>query len=289
MSQFELVCPVQCRLGESPVWVSEREELLFVDVTGQRLYRFVPKSGSLDSLPVGEDIGFVAPVCGGGYLAGLRSGIWLLDEQACKRRCLARNPGDERTVRFNDGGIDPRGRLIIGTIDETRRDGRAGLYRLDPHGLSAIATGLMTSNGVAFAPDGCTLYHSDTPRFVIYQRDYRPQTGEVGPQREFARLDPNAPDRGRPDGAAVDTAGCYWSALYEGARVNQYDSSGRLLAERAVPVRSPTMPAFGGVDLKTLFLTSAQATDGTGGGLYALRVETPGLARIPFDEESLLP
>lgn len=289
MSSFELVCPVQCRLGESPVWVGERAELLFVDVTGQRLYRFSPQSGSLERLSLEEDIGFVAPARAGGYVAGLRSGIWLLDERARKRRCLARNPADARSVRFNDGGIDPHGRLIIGTIDETRRDARAGLYRLDPHGLSEIAAGLMTSNGVAFAPDGRTLYHSDTPRFVIYQRTYRPQSGEVGPMREFARLDPNASDRGRPDGAAVDACGCYWSALYEGARVNQYDPSGRLLAERAVPVRSPTMPAFGGADLKTLFLTSAQAADGTGGGLYALRVETPGLARIPFDEESLLP
>lgn len=289
MSSFELVCPVQCRLGECPVWAGERAELLFVDVTGRYLHRFSPQSGSLESLSVEEDIGFVAPAREGGYVAGLRSGIWLLDERARKRRCLACNPADARTVRFNDGGIDPHGRLIIGTIDETRRDARAGLYRLDPHGLSEIATGLMTSNGVAFAPDGRTLYHSDTPRFVIYQRAYWPENGEVGPLREFARLDPNASDRGRPDGAAVDACGCYWSALYEGARVNQYDSSGRLIAEHAVPVRSPTMPAFGGADLKTLFLTSAQSADGTGGGLYALSVETPGLARIPFDEESLLP
>ena len=235
-----------------------------------------------------EDIGFVALARRGGYVAGLRSGIWLLDEHACKVKCLAGNPADTHTQRFNDGGIDPCGRLIIGTIDQTRREGRAGLYRLEAGGLRKIAANLMTSNGVAFAPDGRTLYHSDTPRFVIFRRDYCPQTGAIGAAGEFARLDPQASDRARPDGAAVDAQGCYWSALYEGSRVHQYDSSGRLIAAFPVPARSPTMPAFGGDDLRTLYLTTARADDGSGGGIYAMRVTTPGLPQRMFDEEPFL-
>lgn len=285
MSPFELVHPAACRLGESPVWLADTGQLLFVDVTGRRLHRFSPGSRTTASVEVEEDIGFIAPARCGGFVAGLRSGVWLLEEDGRKRRLLARNPGDLRTLRFNDGGIDPRGRLLIGTIDETKRDGRAGLYRLDASGLAEVASGLMTSNGVAFSPDGRRLYHCDTPRFLIYACDYRPDTGEVGERRIFARLDPEAADRGRPDGAAVDRAGDYWSALYEGSRVNRYDAGGRLLAEYPLPVRSPTMPAFGDADLKTLYVTTAQAADGSGGGLYALRVETPGLAHQPFDDE----
>ena len=285
MSRFELLYPAACRLGECPVWLADAGQLLFVDVTGRCLHRFTPGSGALTTVPVEEDIGFVAPARSGGFVAGLRSGVWLLDEEGRKRRLLARNPGDVRTVRFNDGGIDPQGRVLIGTIDETKREGSAGLYRLDTGGLTAVASSLMTSNGVAFAPDGGTLYHADTPRFVIYQCDYRPGTGEVGNRRVFARLDPQAADRGRPDGAAVDRSGCYWSALYEGARVNCYDPSGRLLDQHPVPARCPTMPAFGDADLKTLYVTTAQAADGSGGGLYALRVETPGLSHQSFDDE----
>jgi sugar lactone lactonase YvrE len=287
MSRFELVCEASCQVGESPVWLPAEQRLLFIDVKGRRLHRYDPRAGTLATLAVEEDIGFVAPASGGGYLAAMRTGIWLLDQDGGKRRCLAANPADPRTVRFNDGGTDPRGRLLIGTIDETRRDARAGLYRLDAHGLAEVAAGLMTSNGVAFAPDGRTLYHSDTPRFVIYRCDYSPETGEVAGRRVFAQLDSQAADRGRPDGAAVDAAGRYWSALYEGARVHCYDASGRLLAEYPVPARSPTMPAFGDADLKTLYVTTAKAADGSGGGLYALRVDTPGLTRAPFDEESV--
>jgi sugar lactone lactonase YvrE len=285
VSRFELVFPAGCRLGESPVWLADVAQLLFVDVTGRRLHRFSPGSGTVTTAEVEEDVGFVAPARSGGLVAGLRSGVWLLDEHGRKRRLLARNPGDARTLRFNDGGIDPRGRLLIGTIDETRRDGCAGLYRLDPAGLTAVASGLMTSNGVAFAPDGHTLYHADTPRFVIYGCEYRPGNGEVGERRIFARLDPQAADRARPDGAAVDRAGNYWSALYEGSRVNRYDASGVLVAEYPLPVRSPTMPAFGDADLRTLYVTTAKAADGSGGGLYALRVETPGLSHQSFDDE----
>lgn len=289
MSGFELVCVASCRLGECPVWLAESAQLLFVDVTGRRLHRFSPSSGSLTSLAIEEDIGFIAPARCGGFVAGLRTGIWLLDEQGRKRRLLARNPADVRSSRFNDGGIDPRGRLLVGTIDESRRDGNAALYRLDAAGLVEVARGLMTSNGVAFAPDGRTLYHSDTPRFVIYRCDYRPETGEVDNRRVFARLDPHAADRGRPDGAAVDGAGGYWSALYEGSRVNRYDPKGRLIGEYPLPVRCPTMPAFGGADLKTLYVTTAKSADGSGGGLYAMRVETAGLPHRSFDEEGCKP
>ncbi len=285
MSAFELVCEAHCRVGESPVWIPAAGQLVFVDVTGRRLHRFTPRTGTLASAELEEDIGFVAPARRGGFVAGLRSGIWLLDEAGGKRRQLAANPADPRTVRFNDGGTDAQGRLLIGTIDETKRDGRAGLYRLDAGGLVPVASELMTSNGVAFSPDGRTLYHSDTPRFVIYRCDYRPETGEVANRRIFARLDPQAPDRGRPDGAAVDEAGCYWSALYEGSRVQRYEASGRLQDEHPVPARSPTMPAFGDADLKTLYVTSAAAADGTGGGVYAMRVSTPGLPRPPFADE----
>ncbi|MGC8517067.1 MAG: SMP-30/gluconolactonase/LRE family protein [Steroidobacteraceae bacterium] len=289
MKVFEQVCAAHCRLGESPVWCAEAAELLFVDVTGCAVLRFAPRSGALKRQPVDEEIGFIAPCRSAGFIAGFRSGIWLLDDCARKIRCLARNPADERTVRFNDGGIDPRGRLIIGTIDQTRREDRAGLYALEADGLIEITAGLLTSNGVAFAPDGRTLYHSDTPRFVIYRRAYCPDTARAGAAEVFARLDPQALDRARPDGAAVDCAGHYWCALYEGGRVHRYDPHGELIESHRVPTRIPTMPAFGDPDLKTLYLTTARDADGTGGGLYAMRVETAGMLRPAFDEELFLP
>ncbi len=281
---FALVLDAQCTLGESPVWWAEAGLLIFIDITGRRLHRFEPRSQRHDLDTLDEDIGCVAPAKGGGYVAGLRSGVWLLDSAGRKQRLLADNPQNAATNRFNDGRVDPRGRYLSGTLDETKSAGNAGLYRYDRRGLFPVMDGVMTSNGLAFSPDGRTLYFSDTPRFVIYRFDYDPDTGETANRRVFARIEPTATDRGRPDGAAVDVEGCYWSALYEGSRVRRYDPDGKMMADYPVPALNVTMPAFGGPDRKTLFVTTARdKKGGPGGGLYAMSVDVAGAPGTLFD------
>jgi sugar lactone lactonase YvrE len=282
--RFERVLKAGCALGESPVWLAAEACLAFVDITGRRLHRFDPISGAVSSDAVDEDIGCIGPARDGGFIAGLRSGLWLLDAHGGKRRLLVANPENPATNRFNDGRVDPRGRYFAGTLDEPKAGGCAGFYRLDRSGLSRIAGGLMTSNGAAFSPDGRTLYHSDTPRFVIWRWDYDPETGTAENQREFVRLEPTADDRGRPDGAAVDVEGCYWSALYAGGRIHRYDPDGRLMRSYPLPARRPTMPAFGGADMQTLFVTTAADDDGReGGDVYALDAGVAGVGSALFD------
>lgn len=283
MNGVRLALDCRCLLGESPVWIAAEGVLLFVDVGAGRWHRFDPGSGELQSHEVGEAIGCIAPAIGGGMVAGLRSGVWMLDASGPKRAQLAVNPEDPAVSRFNDGRVDPAGRLLVGTIDEPKAGGRAGLYRLDRRGLVRLADGLMTSNGLAFSPDGRTLYHADTPRFVVYRYDYDATTGEAVNRRIFVRLEREGGDRGRPDGAAVDVEGCYWTALYEGGRLQRYDPDGILMIEVPIPARYPTMPAFGGPGLGTLYVTTARDADGNGGGLYALDAAVPGLPTRAFD------
>jgi sugar lactone lactonase YvrE len=284
---FELVADVHCSTGESPVWLAHTGQLAFVDIPGRRLYRFEPQSEALQSEALDEDIGCIGPAKGGGFVAGLRSGVWLLNDSGAKVRQLAANAENPSTNRFNDGRVDPRGRFIVGTLDEPKAGGTAGLYRYDHRGLAKLSEGLITSNGLAFSPDGRTMYHSDTPRFVIYRYDYDPVTGAATNRRVFVQLQPTASDRGRPDGAAVDVDGCYWTSLYEGARIQRYSREGKLMAEYPVPTRNPTMPAFGGPDLKTLFVTTAiDKADNSGGGVYSMRADVAGLPATLFDPEA---
>ncbi len=280
---FRLVLDCRCALGESPVWMRESGELLFVDVPAGRWFRHDPVRGTCIAHELDEAIGCIAPAVDGGFIGALRSGIWRLRASGQKDVMLAGNPEETAVSRFNDGRVDPVGRLLVGTIDEPKAGGRAGLYRFDRRGLTRLAEGLMTSNGLAFSPDGRSLYHADTPRFVVYRYDYDVTTGGISNRRVFVRLEPTATDRGRPDGAAVDVEGCYWSALYEGGRVCRYDPDGGLMAEYPIPARSPTMPAFGGPDLATLYVTTARHADGTGGGLYALDAGVAGLPSQSFD------
>ncbi|WP_347267699.1 SMP-30/gluconolactonase/LRE family protein [Paracoccus sp. (in: a-proteobacteria)] len=288
---FELVCDLRAGLGEGPVWDGDRQCLRLTDISARRLHQFDPASGAVETLDLPEELGCFAPSRAGGVIGAMRSGIWNLPEDG-PARLLADNPETHAGSRFNDGTTDPLGRLLAGTVDPGKQ-GRAALYRFDRRGLARLADGLMTSNGLAFSPDGRTLYHSDTPRFVIYAYDYDVTRGEISNRRTFVQLTPGAPDQGRPDGAAVDAEGCYWSALYQGARVHRYAPSGELLESHPVPATSPTMPCFGGPDMRTLYLTSAR--DGCtpeqlsehphSGGIFALRVDVPGLPKSAFDPE----
>jgi sugar lactone lactonase YvrE len=282
---------LRVELGECPQWSAAEQALYFVDIKGRTLHRFKPTTGDHAAMAMPEEIGCYGFRKNGGFIAGFRSGIWLLDAQGNREAKLADNPEDQRTSRFNDGRIDPAGRFLAGTIDEPKDGGKAHLYRYDQRGLTSLAGGLLTSNGVAFSPDGRTLYHSDTPTFTVWRYAYDPATGEATDKTLFVRLEPTESDRGRPDGAAVDAEGCYWTALFEGGRIQRYSPEGMLLSEHPVPARCPTMVAFGGPDLKTLYVTSARtgrpaeelAAFPHSGSLFSMPVDVPGLPEYHFD------
>ena len=243
--------------GESPLWSVAEQALYFIDVFGKAIHRFEPDTGAERIVPVAEDIGYAGLWPGGGFITALRTGLWRLAEDGSVVAKLANNPEDQRYSRFSDGGIDTRGRLLIGTIDEPKHGAKAHLYRFDQNGLEPVVTGVTSSNGVAFSPDGTVLYHADTPRFVVNAYDYDAEDGTLANRRVFATWPSDSPDRARPDGAAVDAEGCYWTALVDGGRIQRYSPDGHLLEEHAISARRPTMVCFGGSDLKTLFVTTA--------------------------------
>jgi sugar lactone lactonase YvrE len=287
---FAPVLDFSAALGECPLWSVAEQALYFVDIKRCRIHRFDPATAALGTMELPEEVGCIGLAEGGGFIAGLRSGLWRIDADGKLLRKLADNPEDQAISRFNDGGVDPAGRFIAGTVDETREKGIASLYRYDSHGLVRLAEGLLTSNGVAFSPDGRRLYHSDTLRYTLYTYDYDPATGAATNRRVFARFGSQT-DKGRPDGGAVDAEGCYWTALYEGGRVQRYAPDGTLLAEYPIPAKCPTMIAFGGPDLRTLYCTSASVGRPDeelveyplSGALFSLRTEVAGLARPLFN------
>jgi sugar lactone lactonase YvrE len=131
------------------------------------------------------------------------------------------------------------------------------------------------------------MYHADTPSHAVRVMDFDLATAGVGAPAPFATFaaDKSAPGYGgRPDGAAVDAEGAYWCAMFEGARLLRFAPDGTQLADVALPVRCPTMAAFGGEDMRTLFVTSARkgrseaelAQYPLSGAVLSLRVDVPG-------------
>ena len=288
---FAVALDLRAELGECPIWSVDEQALYFVDIKGRALHRFDPRTGTHSAIPMPEEIGCIGFRKGGGFIAGFRSGLWLLDASGARLEKLADNPDDKSQRRFIDGLVDPAGRFLEVTIDEPKVRRSAHLYRYDRRGLIVLAEGLLTSNGVAFSSDGRTLYHADTPTFTIWRYAYDPTTGNATDRTLFARLSPTEGDCGRPDGAAVDAQGCYWTALFEGGRIQRYAPDGQLLAEYPIPARCPTMVAFGGPDLKTLYVTSARTNRPAdelaalphSGSLFAMQVEVAGRPEFHFD------
>ena len=250
-----------------------------------------------------EEPGCIAPVQGGGLIIALRDGIYLAKTWGGPLQRLAIAPYDTTQLRFNDGKCDAQGRFWAGSLYEPKDQALGVLYMLDAQGLHPMVggakDGVVTANGLAWSPDGCTAYWADTAAHQVRAFDFDVGSGQLSAGRVFHQMTPKpagwawgntAPDMplygGRPDGAAVDSEGCYWSAQYEGHRLLRLSPSGQVLAEVRTPVPCPTMPCFGGPDLKTLFITTSRqgrsaselAQHPQAGGVFAMRVEVAGLA-----------
>jgi sugar lactone lactonase YvrE len=282
------VLDIRASLGESPVWSIDEQALYWVDINAPTLNRFDPATGENVAMPMSESIGCFALRASEGFVVALRDGFWLASNEGRLTRKVGNAPYDPRHHRFNDGRCDARGRLFAGYMNEARDAPSAALVRLDPDFTQTqVVSGMTISNGLAWSPDGRTMYHADTPTQVVNAYDYDPASALPSNPRVFARF---TADGDRPDGAAVDSDGCYWSALYRGGKVVRLAPDGRMLAAFAVPAMCPTMCAFGGRDLRTLYVTSARQRRSAdelarlpqSGGVFAMSVDVPGLPEPKF-------
>ena len=278
-------------LGESPFWHPDEAALYWCDIPGKKLNRWHPGSTAHKSWSFDSEPGCVAPLPDGRLLLAMRDGLFRFDPQSGDRHRLSPPPYETKHERFNDGKADPQGRLWVGTIYEPRTSAAAALYCWDGKKLQRMAGDVTVSNGLAFSPDGHTLYWADTPSHRVMAYDFNPQAGTLLNPRVLVQFETKVADQdlalygGRPDGAAVDAEGAYWCAMFEGQRLLRIAPDGRLLQELRLPVRCPTMPCFGGPDLRTLYITTSRekrpaaelAAQPLAGCVLHMPVDVPGL------------
>lgn len=278
-------------LGESPLWHPAEQVLYWCDIPGRTLNRFDPRSGAHRQWPVDSEPSCCVPLMDGGLLLALRRGLVRFDTATGAVTPLpVPLPYDPATERFNDGKADPQGRFWVGTIHDLREP-QAALYRYAGGRLDRMADGITVSNGLAWSPDGGTMTWADTKAHTVYAFDFERTDGALSNQRVFARFEPRDTGQplsaygGRPDGAAMDAEGGCWVAMFEGARLVRLGPDGAVTRELPLPVRCPTMPCFGGPDLRTLYITTARekrpadelAREPLAGCVLQCRVDVPGL------------
>ncbi|CAN5605440.1 CBU_1789 family Dot/Icm type IV secretion system effector [soil metagenome] len=297
-----------CELGESPFWHPDERSLYWLDIPGRAVLRTRGEieTATVERWSLPAEPGCMAPARSGGLVIALRDGIYRARTWDGPLVRIARFDYDTRTMRFNDGKCDSRGRFWAGTLNEAKDGPSAALYCVDARAggepkVAQMAGNATTANGLAFSPDQRTMYWADTAAHVVRAWDWDADSNVLSAPRVFHQFDAKPAGwavgngvsyAGRPDGATVDMDGNYWAAMFEGAQLLRLSPQGRLLDAVPTPVQCPTMPCFGGDDLRTLFVTSARrgrpeselALKPASGCIIATRVATPGLPVHFFED-----
>ncbi|MDO9403766.1 MAG: SMP-30/gluconolactonase/LRE family protein [Polaromonas sp.] len=285
-------------LGESPFWHPDELMLHWVDIEARQILRCNIFMGTVEHWDLPSEPGCIAPARGGGLVIALRDGIYRGRDWGGALQQIAPASHDPATTRFNDGKADPLGRFWASTIYEPRDRQDAALFCVDSSAgpsaaLQRMAGGATVGNGLAFSPDATTLYWTDTTSHTIRAWDWDAAANCLSGERIFKTFAPKPAGwqpgdtgyGGRPDGGTVDAEGNYYAAMFEGAQVVKLSPAGEVLAEIPVPALCPTMPCFGGDDLKTLYLTTARhkrpaaelAQFPWSGHVLSMQLDVPGL------------
>jgi sugar lactone lactonase YvrE len=281
MPNFGLVWDSRCAVAESPVWDPANHRLLFCDIQGGRINTLSVATGARDSYELGETVGSFGLCHSGKWIVALRHRVVLYDPRTRRTEPLTAPISEPRTNRLNDGKVGPDGAFWVGSMDENSpRQPIGALYRVTADGrIERKADRCACSNGLAWSPNGRIMYHSDSTPGIIEAWDFAPATGELSNHRQIARL---SNEEGRPDGAAVDVDGNYWSAGPSAGCINKLSPAGNLLERFAFPVPGPTMPCFADGAIYVTSLREGKAADvltryPTLGGLFRATAPVEGV------------
>ncbi|KQP39005.1 SMP-30/gluconolactonase/LRE family protein [Pseudorhodoferax sp. Leaf274] len=280
-------------LGETPLWCEKTQSLLWLDIEEAKLQRFHPASGRHDVYQFDErHVGSVALLRQAGrVLLGIDLALETFDLGTGAREKLCQVEAVGTDNRLNDGRCDSRGRFWVGTMDNQLARGNGSLYRVDPDGSVHHQFGdVIVANTVALSPAEDTLYFSDTRRYTTWRLPLDVAAGTLGPREVL--VDYTA-ERDRPDGACTDSEGYVWNAIFGGGRVVRYAPDGTVDRVLQLPVSNPTCVCFGGPDLRTLYITTAQRfltraqlrEQPWAGSLLAIDVDVPGLPERRFGRD----
>ena len=257
--QIERIGTTVSTLGECPVWSVDESALYWEDIEGRRMHRFDPSTGAVDRRDLPGRPGSFAPSQIAGVLTvAMDTSLVHLDWASGSVETLLEIEDPSRGNRANDGRCDPQGRFVVGTMwpEPDDHEYTGSLYRIDRDGsVETLESNVGIPNGLVFDPERERMYWADTFRATIWAWDYDASTGQRSNKRVFFDYRASGA-RGLPDGACLDTEGCYWSASVNGWALTRITPDGDIDTVIDLPVAMPTMPAFGGNDLSTIFVTS---------------------------------
>lgn len=265
-----------CQLGEGPLWHPERGQFFWFDILGRRLL-------SRDAgQPLEWKFDRMASAAGwvdrDRLMIGTETGLALLDLRDGALEPVAGIEADDPATRSNDGRTDRQGGFWIGTMGKGGETGRGAIYRYYKGEVRQLVEGISIPNAICFSRDGGLAYYADTPEGKIWAQ---PLDRDGWPQGEPELFLDLRPERLRPDGAVIDSAGVLCVSCWGAGAVIRFAPDGRQLDRIEVGGRHSSCPAFGGSDLRDLLVTTAlqgiESPDAAQGLTYLARTEVAGL------------
>ncbi|MFK4583767.1 SMP-30/gluconolactonase/LRE family protein [Bradyrhizobium ottawaense] len=276
----DLAWDIRCSTGESPVWDPARNSVWFCDIPEGRLHAIHVSDGSRASYDLRPPIGSLGLCRSGKLVVAIGMTVALFDPERRSIETLAELTGEPDGRRLNDGKVGPDGCFWVGSmVNGPERPPVGILYRVCPDGRwERKVEGYCVPNGIAWTPDGQTMFSSDSRAAWVDAWSFDSLTGRLSGRRRVASL---SAEEGRPDGAACDIFGRYWSAGVSSGYLNVFSCTGRLLNKIEMPVPAPTMPCFAS---NYLYVTSLRSGLDAAlitrfpalGGLFRMRAPVEG-------------
>ena len=285
--EAELVVDARAVVGEGPTWSPQTGALFWVDIPQGNVHRFYPDTGRHTTLRLDSMVSAIVERGSGGYVIATPDGIAIIEDG---REPVLVTPveSDQPRNRMNDGKVDRRGRFWVGTMSVDFEPRCGSLYRVDPDfSVHRMLGDVTTSNGISWTADDRHMYYIDTRAYSIDVFDFDLDTGSIMNRRTIVSFDQGG---GRPDGMAIDVEDHLWVAMYGGGEVLRFTPDGGLAGRIPMPVSQVTSCAFGGTELRDLYITTAaqrlvqdpRDPEPLSGGLFRATPGPQGTPPTPF-------
>jgi len=253
----ELEYKIESDLGEGAIWNYKTSELYWIDIEKKTLNIYNPKTKINNSINMPSRIGTVVPLNEEEVLSALEDGVYKTNLNTGASKLFVDMKEALVDSRLNDGKCDPSGRFWVGSMHLEQIEGRAKLYSVNNEGeLNMKIDSVTISNGIVWTADKTKMYYIDTPTSEIKVYDFDNATGKISNGKVAVKI---AEDLGFPDGMTIDENDMLWVGMWNGNAVIQFNPiTGKVIQKIEVPAHNITSCAFGGPDLKTLYITSAR-------------------------------
>lgn len=247
----------QCFLGEGPYWHTTRKSFFWVDIENGKLFEHQLSSGETKIRTFPHRLSVILEDNTGKLILGLDRKIARFDPETEGLEWICEVESNQPLHRFNDGKVDTKGRVWIGTLSTLFTKGAGSLYAIGKERVPKKKLANLTiSNGMAWTEDNSIFYFIDSPTRQIQKFDFNHESGEI----KFKGVSIEVPEElGTPDGMCIDREGMLWVAHYGGSGVYRWNpKSGKLLEKVELPVPHVTSCCFGGENLDQLLITTAR-------------------------------